>query len=101
MHPTTGQINELERLIERAQSSGPLDRVTVLVPTRPAGVHLRRALGTARGLCNVVFELARPELAQGTRPAVVPIVREALRQVLLAGDATRTPLAHSPRAVSE
>ena len=109
MLPLNGQINELERLIEYAQSSGPFDRVTVLVPTRAAGVHLRRALGTARGLCNVVFrtlddlisELARPELPPGTRSAGAPIVREALRQVLLAGDATRMQLAHSPRAVSE
>jgi ATP-dependent helicase/nuclease subunit B len=102
-----GQLAELEHLIGRAAS--PFDRTTVLVATQAAGVHLRRGLGTARGLCNVVFrtlddlvtELARPALSAGIRPAGAPVVREALRQVLLADRSGRARLAHSPRAVAE
>jgi ATP-dependent helicase/nuclease subunit B len=106
--PETDRLRELDALIRRAQES-PLDRVTVLVATRAAGVHLRRGLGTVRGLCNVVFrtledlvtELARTVLAPGRRVANVRVQREALRQVLLAERADRSALAHSPRAIAE
>src|SRR5579863_5625936 len=103
-------LAELDRLIATAQRASPLDRVTVVVPTSWARVHLRRALGTERPLCNVVFrpiddlvaELARPQLDNGRRVATVPIVRESLRQVLLdPAGSRRTTLAHSPRAVAE
>jgi ATP-dependent helicase/nuclease subunit B len=102
-------LGELVRLIAAAQQPSPLNRVTVVVPTSWARVHLRRALGTERGLCNVVFrpiddlvsELARPQLETG-RAATVPIVRESLRQVLLdSAGGRRTALANSPRAVAE
>lgn len=108
-HATASQFGELERLIDAGQAASPLDRVTVVVPGRAAGVHLRRGLGTTRGLCNVVFrtlddlvsELARPEQRSGVREASASVVREALRQVLLAERSGRSALAHSPRAVAE
>jgi len=106
---TASQYGDLERLIDGGQAASPLDRVTVAVPGRATGVHLRRALGTTRGLCNVVFrtmhdlvsELARPALPGGVREASASVVREALRQVLLAERSGRSALAHSPRAVAE
>jgi ATP-dependent helicase/nuclease subunit B len=106
---TDGQLDELDRLLAEAQSTSPLDRVTVVVPTRAAGVHLRRGLGTVRGLSNVVFrtltdlvgELGRPELAPGLRAAGPPVIREAVRQVLLAEPSGHPGLAHSPRAIAE
>jgi RecB family exonuclease len=104
-----GQLGQLDALIKRAQSASPLDRVTVLVATRAGGVHLRRGLGTARGLCNVVFrtlddlvsELGRSALTPGLRAANASVLREALRQVLLAETSGRGAMAHSPRAVAE
>ncbi|HWH31250.1 MAG TPA: hypothetical protein VNU01_01120, partial [Egibacteraceae bacterium] len=88
------------------QDGDPLRGVTVLVPTRSAGVALRRQVaGRLGGMAAVRFELAAraaellaaPELAAaGKRPLRPAVLTEAVRAVLHQAPGRFAPVADHP-----
>lgn len=103
----------LAAAVADAKGGDPLAPVTVLVPSAPAGISLRRLLGsgavtapgTRPGVCNVRFLpadrvselIGAPSLAaEGRRPLTAAARAEAVRASLLADPGVFAPVADHP-----
>lgn len=100
----------LAREVARLRVHDPLTTITVVVPSRRAGLAARRLLGAAApvGIANVSFITPRwlaelvagPALAaEGRRPLTPAVAREALRAELLASPGPLGATAASPLTI--